>query len=46
MTPEQYREYERWREKQLLNPDVSIEAFLYQLDAERALEEKLAKENA
>jgi len=44
MNPDQYQDFERWRSKQLLDPDTSVKAYLHHLEAESALEEKLAKE--
>ena len=46
MNPDQYQAFERWRAKQLLDPTTSYEGYLHYLEAEAALEEKLAKEIA
>lgn len=42
MTPDEYRDYLAWRKKQLIDPDVSIEAYIHHLEAEQSL--AIAKE--
>ena len=45
MTPDDVADYNSWREKLRLDPDLSVDAYLHHLQCELALEEKLEKEN-
>ena len=40
MNLDEYRAYELWREVTLLDPDVSLEAYIHHVAAEAALTEK------